>query len=425
MDLPVLLFYGFAFIGLMHSVIFSYWAIRNKNTPALIITLFLFIQSLIILEYVLYWTKWQEHYHQLCNISMTTQFLFGPLLLLYVDAIFSEKKKSKTYLLHFTPAIIVFILQLPYYLSTAENKLRKFREIDYFIVNYQWLNYFLMAHMVGYCVYLLFKIRKEKRVGHINKWLAIIVSLFGVYVASYISYYVMVRYPWFTLTTDYFVSLGMCASIVSIIYFAYGKNRIMDGYRLKESLKMKSFYFSYKEDSIESVSEKKKEHSVIYKYESNWPDPRHTEELPSVPENVSTEKSSVDGDAIKYKNSGLTIEAGNELAEALKQLMQKERLYRESEIKLETLAAKLDIPKHYISQVINQYYKVNFFEYINLLRIEEAKQLLADVDRKSMNIIEVAYAVGYNTKNTFNSAFRRIVGVTPTEYRQQCQLRMN
>ncbi|MBK7965178.1 MAG: hypothetical protein IPK10_07720 [Bacteroidetes bacterium] len=142
MDLPVLLFYGFAFIGLVHSVIFSFWAIRNKNTPALIITSFLFIQSLIILEYVLFWTKWQEQYHQLCNVSMTTQFLFGPLLLLYVDTIFFRKKKSKTYFLHFAPAIIVFILQLPYYLSTAEYKLRKFRDIDYFIVNYQWLNYF-------------------------------------------------------------------------------------------------------------------------------------------------------------------------------------------------------------------------------------------------------------------------------------------
>ncbi|MBK7965549.1 MAG: helix-turn-helix transcriptional regulator [Bacteroidetes bacterium] len=82
-------------------------------------------------------------------------------------------------------------------------------------------------------------------------------------------------------------------------------------------------------------------------------------------------------------------------------------------------------PKHYVSQIINQYYKVNYFEYINLLRIEEAKSLLVNVNKKSMNIIEVAYTVGYNTKNTFNNAFRRIVGVTPSEYRQQNQIRMN
>ncbi|MBK7965177.1 MAG: hypothetical protein IPK10_07715 [Bacteroidetes bacterium] len=127
----------------------------------------------------------------------------------------------------------------------------------------------LMAHMVVYCVYLLFKIRKEKRVGHINKWLTIIVSLFGVYIASYISYYIMVRYPWFTLTTDYFVSLGMCASIVAIIYFAYGKNKILEGYLLKESLKLENIYFSYKEVSSDHISEKKKDETIIYNYQSS------------------------------------------------------------------------------------------------------------------------------------------------------------
>ncbi len=135
--------------------------------------------------------------------------------------------------------------------------------------------------------------------------------------------------------------------------------------------------------------------------------------------------SVLENSTLKYKNSGLTPDAGHELAEALKQLMQKEKLYRESELKLETLASKLNVPKHYVSQIINQYYKVNYFEYINLLRIDEAKLLLVAEDKKSMNIIEVAYWVGYNTKNTFNNAFRRIVGVTPTEYRRQHQIRMN
>lgn len=113
------------------------------------------------------------------------------------------------------------------------------------------------------------------------------------------------------------------------------------------------------------------------------------------------------------------------MAEALNQLMKTDKLYRESELKLETLATKLDMPKHYVSQVINQHYQVNFFQYINLLRIDEAKQLLTTADKKALNIIEIAYAVGYNTKNTFNTAFRRIVGVTPTEYRHQNQIRLN
>ncbi|MBL0096090.1 MAG: helix-turn-helix transcriptional regulator [Bacteroidetes bacterium] len=425
MDLPILLFYGFAFIGLVHSILFSFLAISNKRAADLIITLFLFIQSLIILEYVLYWTGWQNEYHQLCNISMTTQFLFGPLLFMYIDYTFSEKKSKTTYFFHYLPAIIVFLLMLPYYLSTADLKIRHLKRIDYFILDVNLLNYFLMAHMVGYCVYLLWKVRKEERVGHIKKWLFTIVGLFGFYIASYISYYVMVRYPWFTLTTDYFVSLGMCASIVSIIYFAYGKNKILEGYPLKESLKPDRIYFSYKEVITDSSIEKKKDEPIVYKYPSGLDVSASKEvHLLESEQEVATD-SVLENSTLKYKNSGLTPDAGHELAEALKQLMQKEKLYRESELKLETLASKLNVPKHYVSQIINQYYKVNYFEYINLLRIDEAKLLLVAEDKKSMNIIEVAYWVGYNTKNTFNNAFRRIVGVTPTEYRRQHQIRMN
>ncbi len=425
MDLPILLFYGFAFIGLVHSVIFSFFAIRNKNLADLIITLFLFIQSLIILEYVFYWTGLQEQYHQLCNISLTTQFLFGPLLLLYIDSIFSEKRKSTYYLLHFAPAIIVFILMLPYYLSSADLKIRHPKMIDYFVLNMQMLNYFLMAQMVGYCVYLLLKIKKEKRVGHIKNWLYIIVGLFGVFIVSYISYYVMVRYDWFTLTTDYFVSLGMCASIVTIIDFAYGTNKILEGYPLNESLKLENIYFSYKEVSSDHISEKKKDETIIYNYQSSLNLDSTKDEVLIKPEKRGIQDPVLEIVSLKYKNSGLTADAGNELTIALNELMQKEKLYRESELKLETLASKLDVPKHYVSQIINQYYNVNYFEYINLLRIEEAKLLLVNVDKKSMNIIEIAYTVGYNTKNTFNNAFRRLVGVTPTEFRQQNQIRMN
>ena len=127
----------------------------------------------------------------------------------------------------------------------------------------------------------------------------------------------------------------------------------------------------------------------------------------------------------KYKNSGLSGDVIEELAKAMDQLMQQEKLYRESELKLETLAHKLGVARHYVSQVINQHYGINFFEYINHLRIKEAQQILMNPANQSMNIIEVAYEVGFNTKNTFNAAFRRITGITPTAFRNQNKTRLN
>ena len=416
MSLPVLFFYGFAFVGLIHSFIFCFVAIKNKHTADLLITLYLLAQSLVILEYVFYWSGINVKYHYLNNISIPLLFLFGPLLFMYVEYVLYENKNLKKYLLHFTPALMVFIMMIPFFFSTGDLKNFHSKMIKYFILDFRIVVYFIMAHMSFYVIIILAKVIKRKRVGHINSWLLTIVFLFSFYVLCYISYYYMAAQPWFTLTHDYFVSLGSCGSIVAIIYVAYGKNKILDGYSLKESIGLENIVLSFRETQSKKIKSQKK--NTIYTYD--------------IPIAVIAVKSDTRIEpelklqaVEKYKNSGLTEDALKELALSLKQLMQKERLYRESELKLETLANKLNISKHFISQIINQVYRVNFFEYINLLRIEEAKQLLAGNDKKSMNIIEVAYSVGYNTKNTFNTAFRRIVGVTPTEYRNKQHLKLN
>ncbi len=428
MSIPLLFFYGFAFIGIVHSIIFSALAFKTKRIADLIITSFLFVQSIIILEYIFFWSGLYREHHYLNNISIPLLLLFGPLLFIYVEYVFYENKKIKNYLFHFIPAIIIFILMLPYYFGSVDQKLFHSKSIQFFVLNFEYVVYFIIAHMTIYFSLILIKILKEKRIGHINNWLLIITGFFGFYIICYISYYIMVNQPWFTLTTDYFVSIGMCASIVSIIYMAYGKKNILNGFPVTESVNLGNLYFSYKENINPNNLDKKKEQATIYNYTSgsqNIDFPVETSTKLNFDQKISLEQDIEKKLPFKYKNSGLTTETVNELADALNQLMKNEKLYRDGDLKLETLANKLGVAKHYISQIINQKNGVNFFEYINLLRIEEAKQLLTNSDKKEMNIIEIAYTVGYNTKNTFNTAFRRIVGITPSEFRIQNKIRLN
>lgn len=254
MSLPILLFYGFSFIGIVHSVIFSFLAIRNKNAADLIITLFLFVQSIIILEYVFFWTGLNNPHHYFCNISLPLHFLFGPLLFMYIEFVFHEKKKASYYAIHFIPAVLVLVLMLPYYFSTADLKINHSKIIPFFILDMRLVVYGIMAHMTIYAVVVLSRITKTKRVGHIKNWLLVLASLFSFYIACYILYFIMVQYPWFNLTTDYFVSIGMCASIVAIIYVAYGKKKILDGYPIVEAVNLENIYFSYKEYTTEISS---------------------------------------------------------------------------------------------------------------------------------------------------------------------------
>jgi AraC-like DNA-binding protein len=118
----------------------------------------------------------------------------------------------------------------------------------------------------------------------------------------------------------------------------------------------------------------------------------------------------------KYKKSSLTPSFSQELKEKLIYLLETEKVYKKSNINLDYLAEKLDTTRHNTSQVINENFNVSFFELINTYRIEETLEILKNDTEKSMNIIEVAYEVGFNNKVSFNKSFKKHLSQTPSQY---------
>lgn len=99
--------------------------------------------------------------------------------------------------------------------------------------------------------------------------------------------------------------------------------------------------------------------------------------------------------------------------------METEKLFLDPEISLKELSEKTGISPRYLSQVINSTFKQNFFDFINHYRIEEAKRLMAGTVRKEITVLEVMYHVGFNSKSSFQTAFRKYTGTTPTEFRHR------
>ena len=64
----------------------------------------------------------------------------------------------------------------------------------------------------------------------------------------------------------------------------------------------------------------------------------------------------------------------------------------------------------------------NFFDFINGYRIKEAKRLLVDPKGELLTILAIAEEVGFNSKSSFNTAFKKITGMTPTEYKKSVSL---
>jgi AraC-like DNA-binding protein len=111
--------------------------------------------------------------------------------------------------------------------------------------------------------------------------------------------------------------------------------------------------------------------------------------------------------------------ADRKLIDALMRLMADERIYRQENITIGTLATRLKIPAYRLRRLINQRlgYR-NFNVFLNNHRIEEAKAALADPAQAEVPVITIAMDAGFQSLGPFNRAFKAVTGVTPTEYRR-------
>ncbi len=102
--------------------------------------------------------------------------------------------------------------------------------------------------------------------------------------------------------------------------------------------------------------------------------------------------------------------------ERLSNYMQAERPYLDAELSLQKLADGIGLPDKLVSQLINQRLGKHFFDFINEFRITEAKALLKN--QPELTVLEVLYQVGFNSKSSFYTAFKKETGQTPTNYRK-------
>lgn len=136
------------------------------------------------------------------------------------------------------------------------------------------------------------------------------------------------------------------------------------------------------------------------------------------PAPIETRDAQGDAGAVgKYRRSGLKPEQIALFAERLEKHMMTNEPYLDSGLKIESLARQINVSRNYLTQVLNEGLGKNYYQYVNGYRVETAKRLLMSEDARSLSILEIAYECGFNSKATFNLAFKRLTGVTPSEYR--------
>jgi AraC-like DNA-binding protein len=121
----------------------------------------------------------------------------------------------------------------------------------------------------------------------------------------------------------------------------------------------------------------------------------------------------------KYANSTLTEEEARTINHRLNELVLKEKFYLNPQYNINQLADVLHCSRHHLSQVLNDKMKLSYNEYINGLRLEEARKLLIQPQLRGYKISSVAYDAGFNSLSTFNDVFKKHTGKTPSEYRKE------
>ncbi len=331
---------------------------KENRIPNRIIAALLLILAFTLLEKVLWWTGLIETVPIFKGIGFGFPLLFGPLMFLYYQATFERKPPGINAFWHFIPFGVAVFFLLPFYLRFFEPLSSSLGWIPS-LMKYPWFPIIIFAQMIGYGVWIGWRFKKyfleNEELCHWHRWL--LAAYWGI-VAAYLFYRLLSLLGLTALEWHYLIAFSLTCFIYLAAWLGYIEPRLFAGMPLKEA-----------------------------------------------------------ANPIKYKKSSLNPEQSALLFQRILNKMENEMLYRDSQLTLEVLSKKMGTQRHHISQAINEQSGKRFPEFINSYRISDAQQLLETTSKKEMNVIEVAYEVGFNTKKAFNLAFKKQTGLTPTAFR--------
>jgi AraC-like DNA-binding protein len=120
----------------------------------------------------------------------------------------------------------------------------------------------------------------------------------------------------------------------------------------------------------------------------------------------------------RYERSGLAPREAEELKARLVALMEREHPYRQSELTLGDLAERLGTSPHRLSEVLNGQLALSFYDFVNGYRVREVQARLVGPDGARYTYLTLALEAGFASKSTFNAAFKKLTGMTPSDYRR-------
>lgn len=342
-----------------------------------ILILWLLYLGLFIGVYSFYSHELFTHF-KLLSISFISLFLLhGVFLYFYITSLVSSKNIfNKTNLIHFAPFVLFncYLLVISFFPDISE-----MIRMDYAQVNISppfLFILFLIATILSGSLYFAGSIRLFKKldINIFNNfssseeidliWLRKLVYIFGIIWTALIV--ITVIHHVFNLFSMVFCTDGLFLSL-SVFVILIG-------------------YFGLKQKVIFSGD-------------------------------IENEQVFVEETKVKYASSRLTEAEANQFVDKLNNFMVAEKPFLNPNLTLHELASELEISAHYLSQIINEKFNLNFFDYINQFRVEEFKLKISDPKFENYSFLGIAFDCGFNSKSAFNRIFKKFTNLTPSQYK--------
>lgn len=333
--------------------------------------------SFDLFDAVYYLDSFFYKYPHLFGLTFAATFLYGPVFYLYLKLLTTGRKFNKKDLLHFLPFFLVIFYIIPVLLLNSEQKVQFILQtLNNPPLDIRIINYFKSIQGTVYSILVFVTIHNHNKklkdsfsnMDRINlKW-------FRNLLAAMI-------FVWLLFVVGSIVNIFVNVEYESVIHLVFSIFIYSIGYT---ALKQPEIF-------IQPVDDEKEKKFPKAEVELNE----------------------------RYKKSGLTDEAAEELHNSLLELMNNQKPYLERELTLSKLAELLDVTQHNLSEVINTKLEQNFYDFVNKFRVEEFKRKLEEPESEKYSLLALAYDSGFNSKTSFNIIFKKQTGMTPSQFRER------
>lgn len=359
--------------GLLLFLALAYKSAINKNNAWLIGLFVLFISAILSGPLLNEWLGEPAGSFLVDPLIL----LIGPSFYLYIRS-FSAKPKAKDYLLHGLPFLLYLPVLAVFYHTAVRSALSQpSLQTVYssaFAVSIGLLKFLHLFLYVSLSFSALRAHRaKVKRVfadleGKDLAWLRYMLGAFVFLAAiSLVLYVAALQYPAYQNQLTLLNLALLSAFILTLSFYAFHQHTLFD-------------YAGSRADttSIEAVMEEKS--------------------------------------APKYEKSGLAPDEAAEIEKKIRAFIEAKG-YLDPNVTMGALSVHIGVPPHKVSEVLGKYMATSFYDLINRHRVEDIKRALRDPALAHLTLLAIAYDYGYNSKSTFNAAFKKFTGRTPSAFK--------